>query len=215
MLASPTGSLAAGLVLLAVAIAYRARRYERLFILVVLLVATLAAVRFTAPLLVFVVPELALGLGRLNIRPLVVRVAAAVVVAGLITVAVTGLAGWRHVEAAWASPRLVAELPAGCRLFNDDGTGGAVILLRHDVPVWTDGRNDMYGRQGTLLTLDLRDAVPGTARWLDRHLVTCVLLPSSDRLVQELGHSPLWRVVDSDGTRTLLVRGHSASANRG
>jgi hypothetical protein len=206
MLLTPTGALAALAVLLALGIAYRAKRCERVFVLLVMLALTLSAVRFTATLLVFVIPELALGLSRLVIRPLVLRLAAAVVVTGLLGVILNWLTSFQHAEEVWASPRLVAELPSGCRLVNDYAAGGSVILHRPDVPVFIDGRNDMYGRRLTEQAFVLLQDRPGTTAWLDEHGVTCVLAQKSDSITKRLQTSAGWRTVDSDAVRVLLVR---------
>lgn len=75
-----------------------------------------------------------------------------------------------------AEAAIAERLPSGCHLFSDDGTGGAVILLRPDVPVWVDGRSDYYGRERLL----------AASRFLAGRGVTtvpegtsCVVLPTS------------------------------------
>jgi hypothetical protein len=104
------------------------------------------------------------------------------------------------------SPRLVAQLPAGCRLLNDDMVGDAVVLLRPDVPVSLDGRNDMYGRDTVIQIEHLFENRPGTAEFLDREHVTCVLGPSAMPLLRALRHNSQWTVVGTDRVRILLVR---------
>jgi hypothetical protein len=205
-LLTPTGFAAAVVIVIAVLGLLRARRYDRLLPLLAVVVLAISAVRFTPIVLVLVLPELALVIGRLPIRALFLRATVGVIGLGLLVAAIGALADFDHVEELWGSPRLVHELPAGCRLFNDDVSGGTVILLRADVPVWIDGRNDMYGRTRTLRTLDVRDWEAGSARWIAAERITCVLVPKSDRLVANLTKVPGWRVADTDSTRTLLLR---------
>jgi hypothetical protein len=206
MALSPEGAAGFALVVLSVVTALRARRFESVLVLLLMIGLTVSAVRFVAPLLVFVMPEVGRYVGGLAIRARFFIVATVVVLAGLGGAALKGLIDIHQTEQFRASPRLVRELPSGCHLFNDDVIGGAVILHRHDVPVWTDGRNDMYGRAQTLLTLRLRDGGPGAVRWLDRNKITCVLVQSSDGLVKRLAHTNGWQRLDSDQERMLFVR---------
>jgi MFS family permease len=206
MLLSPTGIAAAAAVGLAVWTTLRAKQYDRLLVLLVTVALAISAVRFTPLVLVFVLPELSLLLGRLAIRDLFMRSAAAVVGLGLLGACIGGLANFSHVEELWGSPKLVREIPSGCRLFNDDVSGGTVILLRPDVPVWTDGRNDMYGRARATLTLDLLAGAPGAPHWFSREKITCALVPKSRPIARKLLGVPGWRLVDSDASRALLVR---------
>jgi hypothetical protein len=205
-LATPVGAVFAAAVVLAVATAIRSRRYESLLVLLVMTGLTISSVRFIAATLVFVIPEVALASGGLAVRRRVLQAAVAALAVGFVAVGAISLADAHKTEETWDARRLVAAIPPSCRLFNDDAVGGAVILLRPDVPVWTDGRNDMYGRSRTLLTLSLRDWAPGTLRWIDRNKITCVLVRSSDPLAQHLAHISGWESVDSDDERTLLVR---------
>lgn len=193
-------------VLFALPTAYRNRRYDRLLVLVLFVGLAINAVRFIAPLLVLAMPDLALALGRLNVRVRVMQVVAAISAVGLAVAAVAGLSRFGLVKERWESPRLVGELPSGCRLFNDDPIGGAVILLRRDVPVWTDGRNDMYGRPHSELSLDLLDGGARSLRWLDRERVTCVLVRKTDDIADDLAAAPEWHLVDTDDARVLFVR---------
>ena len=206
MLLTPTGIAGALAVGLAVQALLRSRQYDRLLALFVVVVLALSAIRFTPMVLVFVLPEFALALGRLAIRDLFMRAAALVVALGLLAAAIGGLADFGRVEEMWGSPRLVHEIPGGCRLFNDDVSGGSVILLRHDVPVWIDGRNDMYGRVRVSRTIDVLHWKPGSAAWIDRQRVTCALVPEEDAIVQGLSRVPGWRVIDTDSSRSLLVQ---------
>jgi MFS family permease len=206
ILLSPTGIITAAGVVIAVWTTLRVRRYDRLFVLLVTIALAVSAVRFTPIVLVFVLPEVALLLGRFAIRDRLMQAATAVVLLGLVAASFGGLVNFGHVEQMWGSPKLVREIPAGCRLFNDDVIAGMVILLRPDVPVWTDGRNDMYGRTRVTQGLNVADWAPGAARWISAHQITCALVPASRPIGRELANVPGWRVAGSDASRVLLVR---------
>ena len=100
-----------------------------------------------------------------------------------------------------AESDVVAQLPAGCRLFSTPGTAGSVVLLRPDVPIWMDGRADYFGRDRLVLTTayftgSRDDPVPNGT--------TCILLdrssaPASSLLSARLATSPLWRLAQEDG----------------
>ena len=98
--------------------------------------------------------------------------------------------------------------PAGAitarQLFARPGIGGAVVLLRPDVPVWMDGRADFFGRDMLLLgyayyggTRD--DPVPAGA--------TCVIVDlgadATPGLRERLRTSPEWRLEGSEGSFEL------------
>ena len=58
-----------------------------------------------------------------------------------------------------------AALPGGCRLLNEYNDGGYLILVRPDVPVSQDGRNDLYGPRRLQEQEDvLNDRGAGTGR---------------------------------------------------
>lgn len=206
MLTSPTSFLEAAVVVTALVYAGRRHRYDRLLVLALMTVLSLTAVRFTAPLLVFAIPEAAAALGSVRVRPFVMRTVLGVLVAAMAVAALNSVFRLSYYQNFRASPRLVAEIPAGCKLLNDDVVGGAVILLRPDVPVWFDDRNDMYGRARTIQSIEVYRDDPGTLALLDRLGITCVLDRKTDKLSRALAKTPGWRVLDSDASRLLLVR---------
>lgn len=103
---------------------------------------------------------------------------------------------------------LSAQLPSGCNLFSSPGAGGAVVLLRPDVPVWMDGRADFFGREMLVLnsayytgTAPHGQVVPeGTA---------CVLLDITEGLTsglrEGLRSSSEWRLDASEGDFELWL----------
>ena len=192
---------------LAVHIAWRDRRFDSVAVLLIFMVATASAVRFMPMLALFMLPEFAMGLGRLQVRPKMYRRAvlgAIAVVAAFAAAHVPGFAKLTTVET--GSPALVAKLPYGCRLLNDYQLGDLVILERPDVRVSMDGRNDVYGRDGILRIVAMLNDQPGTSQALRAAHVTCVLAPTGDRIVAALSADPSWRVVGRDAVRTLLTR---------
>jgi len=99
-------------------------------------------------------------------------------------------------------------LPSGCRLLNEYHFGGYLILVRPDIPVSQDGRNDLYGTarladQERLFT----NGSPATALSdLDRAGVTCVLSEPGRPLLRALASEPVWHRVASDSTAQAWVR---------
>lgn len=185
--------------------AWRGGRFALAACLLILALATALAIRFLPMLAVAATPEVALVVGRLRVRERFMRVVVGAVAA---VVALLGIAGWRDLTALepMVSPQLIAAIPAGCHLLNDDLAGDAVILARPDVSVSLDGRYDMYGREQVKRELDEFAGKPGTAAELAREGVGCILGPTSTGLVHALRSSPGWRVAAEDGFRTLLVR---------
>lgn len=206
VLATPEGAITAVTVTLAVVHAARSRNTERLLSLALFAGLTLDAVRFEAPLLLLVMIELAAALARLDVRAPVLWGMAAVLGMALLASAAKAALSFTHFQDQRLSSRLVGEIPHGCRLLNDDIVGGAVILLRPDVPVWFDDRNDMYGRNLAQRALDVLNDEPGAQELMDHLGVTCVLARRTDALVPALEAEREWRVVDTDSVRVLLVR---------
>ncbi|MEO5679274.1 MAG: hypothetical protein ABIS47_06360 [Acidimicrobiales bacterium] len=98
-----------------------------------------------------------------------------------------------------------AALPSGCRLLNEYGFGGYLILVRPDVPVSQDGRNDLYGPDRLAEQSALFEGT-GAVAGLDRAGVACVLAQPDRPLVRLLGGDPRWRRVAADATAEAWVR---------
>lgn len=185
--------------------AWRARRVESAAALVVVAAATLTAVRFVPMAAALAAPELAVLIGLLPRRTWLSG-GFAVVVGLLAGSACVQFGHLGRLSDADASPTLIKQLPRGCTLVNDDFIGGAVELLRPDVRVSIDGRNDMYGAP---IVRGARALLTGDASALE-HIeaagADCVLAPTRDGLVRRLTGDPSWRTVGHDTARTLLVR---------
>ena len=202
------GIIALLLGVLAAAHAARTRRFDAVLILVVLGVATASAIRFAPMLALFAAPELAATGSRLRARDAFMSRISALAMAVLAIACLAGRAGFAHPGVSNSSS-LVTALPSGCRLLNDLGIGGDVILRRPDVPVSIDSRNDMYGRSRELAAIDqLANPVVGIA-FVRSSGVSCVLAPSKAPLIIALRGQPGWRVAGSDSARTLLVKDSS------
>lgn len=187
-------------------LAWRAGHPAITGVLVVLGVGTIGAIRFTPMVAVVAMPVLAAALSRADVRPHMARRILAVGCAVAVLVVGYGLGHYSRTERLASSPSLVRLLPSGCRVVNDYEIGASIVLHRTDDLVSVDGRNDMYGRAKVLDALGLLANRPGTSARMAAAGVDCVLAQSRWPLVRELAADPGWRVVGSDGVRTLLVR---------
>jgi hypothetical protein len=185
---------------------WRQRRFDTVGILFVLAAASASAVRFAPMLVVFLIPEVALAIGRLNVRPVFFRRAVALGMVALAGLAGAQLGSFAGLSDRTASPQLVDKLPHGCRLLNDYTIGAAVILDRPDVKVSIDSRNDMYGRAQVLENESVLENEVNAREWVDAHAVTCVLAYTGYNAVRLLSRTSGWTIVDRDTQRTLLVR---------
>lgn len=200
------GLVALVLGLFAALLAWRKRRFASVAMIMVLGVATAMAVRFAPMLALAAVPELAVVAGRIRVRAVFLRRTCALVIAILAVACLVGLGGFAKPGLRFYSPSLVTQIPSGCRLLNDLDIGGEVILTRPDVLVSIDSRNDLYGRAAELRSLrQLGEPAVGLA-FIRSARITCVLTPSAAPLTRALRKQPGWRVIGSDGFRTLLVR---------
>jgi hypothetical protein len=189
----------------AASIAWRARRFDSVASLVLLGAATATAVRFSPMLAVFVIPDLACTVGRLDVRVKMQARAVSAASAILLVFGAVHLSSFGQLTSPLTSPRLVSLIPRDSVLVNDYQVGDAVIFLRPDVQVSLDGRNDVYGRAGVLAGLDMLEDAPGTAGRVQAAGVNCVLALNRYELVRVLSADPAWRVAGTDGIRTLLV----------
>jgi hypothetical protein len=186
--------------------AWRRRRWDALFVNGLLTIASFTAIRFDPLIAAVAVPEIALAAASLRVRPAMVTRTLAAGIAVVAVLAVAGAGSFGSLGPWVASPRLVAELPSGCRVLNDMLVGGPITLHRPDVKVALDSRNDMYGRRIVLDDMRLMRDEPGTEQRLADAHVDCVLTLSSYPIVTHLRNDPGWRVVGTDAARTLLVR---------
>ena len=184
------------------------RRWWRpVAVLGVLAAGSVAAVRFQPILAVCAVPVLAAAVDTPALRRWATRRRV------LLRIAVGTLVVAYGVLAAQAVPHLgrpaypvrpTAALPSGCRLVNSNDLGGLVILLRPDVPVSVDSRNDLYGRTEALRFKHLVDR--GTPAELDPMGVDCALVPARSGLGQRLAADPGWLRLADDRGGSVFVR---------
>jgi hypothetical protein len=190
------------------ALAARRRWWALTAVLAALVVAGLAVRRFQPVLAVTAIAVLGAALDTVTVRRwAATRVRLLAVGAATLLVLYLGLAV-RALPRVGAVPYPVASvraLPAGCRLFNTYELGGVVTLLRPDVPVGLDSRNDLYGRVDLLDADDLVRSRTGAAAELARQGVTCVLVPPATPLGRQLAADPHWREAhrDPDGSAYL------------
>jgi hypothetical protein len=196
-----TLTLAVGVLALATALA---KRYWRLAtILAVLAVGGILVVRFQPILAVCAVPVLGTALDRPALRRwahqrrLLLGGALAALVVAYGVLAVQALP---HLGRPAYPVRSVRALPTGCRLANSYDLGGLVILLREDVPVSIDSRNDLYGRNLAIRFKHLVEKPTDGAAQLADLDVECVLVPGTSGLAKQLVGNPGWhRIVDNRG----------------
>jgi len=206
---SPDQVAMLGAGVLATAIAARHGRWDLALVLGMLAASAAYVIRMLPILDVVAVAVLAAALNGPRLRAWakdrcpILRLGAAAAVAAL------------AVRAAIALPDLgntvypadsIRALPSGCRLFHSYSLGGIVILLRPDVPVSIDSRNDLYGRQDVLAEQRILTASSGGPESLQRLGVNCVLIPGNSGLARQLLRSPGWRQVTTNPAATVFLR---------
>lgn len=100
----------------------------------------------------------------------------------------------------------VEALPAGCQLRNDYRDGGPTVLLRPDLKISVDGRNDLYGLDGYSQIRWFEDAgaaedAPGV---FAREGTTCVLAELDSPLIPVLVEAG-WTEVGRDRAAVALL----------
>lgn len=103
---------------------------------------------------------------------------------------------------------LLNQVPSDCKLYNDVSFGGPMILMRPEVKVSIDGRNDLYGREEYLTQAYLTYAIEGTDTWLEQNGITCVLINDYQGLDAYLNHQVNWelKAEDSHGARLWVKK---------
>ncbi|MBC9705803.1 MAG: hypothetical protein H9W81_12700 [Enterococcus sp.] len=137
-----------------------------------------------------------------------IKVTALSVVLATLTMGVTTFFAEDRVSRGGYGYAILDEVPQGCKLYNDVSFGGPMILMRPDVKVSMDGRNDLYGREEYLEQAYLTYAIEGTDRWLEDNGITCVLIHSYQGLDTYLSHQNTWemRAEDSHGARLWVKK---------
>ncbi len=185
------------------------RQPEFIAALAVTFIGTLIAVRILPILLLLALPMLAAGsYPRLTEY---VRSRRVIFVPGLILAelafvfaAVPSLSHIGQPDPQVYSPGVVAQIPAGCKVFNSYLVGGYIILVRPDVRVSIDSRNDLYGVE--LMTTNLRTINGQRAPGHALEGADCALLSPRSALATALSHDPQWREAAADAVAVLYVR---------
>jgi len=112
----------------------------------------------------------------------------------------------RPSPAAFPTTRTVDAIPAGCRVLDEYGDGGFLILHRHadGVRVAMDGRNDVYGAALIAHLQGLVMGRPGALAELHRDHVGCLLLDPDRPLIRQ-ALAAGWRTAAHDAHRILLL----------
>jgi hypothetical protein len=214
-LTSPDQLAMLGAGVLATAVAARRGRWDLVLVLSVLAAGAAYVIRMLPILDSAAVAVLAAALDGPRLRAwakdrrLILRLGAAAAVAALAVEAAVSLPDLGHTIYPADS---ISALPSGCKLFNAYALGGIVILLRPDVPVSIDSRNDLYGRQDVIAEQRILTAGSGGPESLQRLGVNCVLVPGGSGLARQLLRSPGWRrVTTSPAASTFLRRGRAGS----
>ncbi len=103
-----------------------------------------------------------------------------------------------------AVDQLVLSELATARGYNAYGWGG--YLIWRDVPVFIDGRADVYGDEFMDLYFQAEDARPDWREPLDTYAVDYVLLPPGAALGVVLDEASDWTSVYDDGVAEIFVR---------
>ena len=102
---------------------------------------------------------------------------------------------------------------AGKRLFNDYAWGGYVLW--NDVPVFIDGRTELYGRAifGEYLTAyNIRRGLPWLQDFLERRHIESVLVNTGSRFARVLRWNRGWQEVYRGGPASVFLRKTVATA---
>lgn len=111
-----------------------------------------------------------------------------------------------HLGRTMTSRASLGTLPAGCRLINEYQLGGLVILLRPDVPVGIDSRNDIYGRAQVLRLQRLVTEPEDGPAALANLGVTCAYLSRGSALARQLAGAKGWREASPGSNPTVYLR---------
>ena len=181
-------------------------------------VGPLAAIRILPILVVLALPVISAAVS----HPAVLRYArrmrlvlipgAAIGLASVIALAAPSLGHIGRPVPGLYPAAVVQKIPRNCHLVNSYALGGFVLLLRPDVSVSIDSRNDLYGSERVVAAERL---LKGDGD-LDRELggAGCVLVPPSSGLAKRLSEDPQWQLRASEPTIRPLLAGSAASIQR-
>jgi hypothetical protein len=198
-----------GLSLMGVYAAWRLGRLDLVAMLGALAAGGLVMIRLLPVAALVALPVLAGSLSLpgpaawLANRRRLVHVGLGLTLVGLAVPAVTAVG---HIGQPQYPLAAIRALPTGCRLLNDYLTGGPIILLRPDVMVSLDSRNDVYGSTRLLTHGELERGPVDAAAQLRALGVTCVLVAPTAGIARRLGDDPEWQEVVRERYGVLFVR---------
>jgi hypothetical protein len=94
-------------------------------------------------------------------------------------------------------------------VFNDYDWGGYLIQTVPQLPVFVDGRSEVYGNAFLGRYMDVLEAAAIPDPMLDRYGVNLVLIKPDRPLATELSQNPKWNEAYRDGTAVVFVRAGS------
>ena len=100
---------------------------------------------------------------------------------------------------------LAAAWPGGLCLFNDYSWGGWLAMVRPEIPVFIDGRSEVYGDAQLARYATISAVGPGWAEAIAATGANAALIPTSGGLASALVTTAGWATRYSDGHATLLA----------
>ena len=211
---SPRSILFAAVALVSLAIACRHRDWTKAVVLCVTGVLAFDALRNEPFLLIFGVgplaalfsipsPNRAFAYGRRAVSlGLAVLLVGTFASRGPVNNALSGL------DPAVVPVAQIDALPSGCRLLNSYELGGWVILLRPDIAVSQDPRNDVYGSATVLTQLHVLLGYPSAMAWVSQHHANCVLAPPDYGLLTDLKKAGWTEISSGKAAETWVAGSH-------
>ena len=110
-----------------------------------------------------------------------------------------------------AEARFIQSSFPKARMLNHYDYGGYLIYaLGPDIPVFIDGRADVYGRARVADFLTMAWLKPGWRAMLDRYQIDLVLFPTRSPLIQALTLDEGWKEAFRGKTESVFVRAFPA-----
>lgn len=132
------------------------------------------------------------------------KTAAAALVFTILAFSVTSFIPHSRVDGAQYGFSLLDSIPQNCKIFNEPAMGGPIILMRHDLKVSLDGRNDLYGAEEYLVQNEVAYNKEYALDWFDKNNIECVLLHKDTDLNSSLAETPQWELKKEDEVGTTL-----------
>jgi len=144
-------------------------------------------------------------LAALNWALLIVVVAAALLKTALPLNPATTLEAVARVSPVGAANYL-QQNPTPGQMFNSYNFGGYLVWALRDVPVYVDGRTDLYDDEFLNEYLKTYLAEPGWEKTLAEHGIRLVVVEANSPLARELRQTPGWAVRYSDSLAVVIVK---------